>query len=358
MTPTSTMAVRIFEHGDPQVLTYGEYPLPALGSTDVLVTVDTASVSGWDLKYRRGLAPHTQLPGRTAFPLPQQLGREAAGVVSAIGAEVTRYRPGDRVVAVVHPENPNSPEALRGLGNLSTGIDIPGHQAPGAYAQHLVRDQNLWLPVPDNIDLEQAALALWPFSTAHRLLRDRLQVHLADTVLIHGASGGMGQATVQLARLQGAHVIATTRNPAKTAQLHELGADNVVITDDLATAAEQIRNHTAGQGADHAIDYTANRNLLRLSLDTLRLGGSICPAAGDQDTEPLPISTSDLTRLELNLYGIRGARHIDAITVLELLQQQRIHTPVAARFPLRHADQAHTHLETTADLIGRIVLKP
>ena len=195
------MAVRLFEYGPPDKLIFGEYDLPPLGANDVLVKNFAGSVSRWDVKYRAGDLARYQLPGRAAFPLPQQLGREAAGEVVAAGAAVTRFKLGDRVIGVTHPEDPDAAETARGLGNLSRNLAIPGHQALGSYAQYLVRDQRMWLPLPDGVDYEQAGVALWPFSSSHRVVRDRLKVRLGDTVLIAGASGGMGQATMQLCKL-------------------------------------------------------------------------------------------------------------------------------------------------------------
>ncbi len=127
--PLTTKAVRIFEHGSADVLRYDDYPLQRPGPRDVAVRVAAASVSSLDVKYRIGLPPSLQYTGRRTFPLPQQLGREAAGLVVAVGPDLRRFAPGDRVVAVVHPESPHSVEVARGLVNLSTGVDLPGHQS-------------------------------------------------------------------------------------------------------------------------------------------------------------------------------------------------------------------------------------
>src|SRR5579863_10429646 len=234
--PTKTMAVRLFEYGGPEKLVFGEYDLPPIGVRDMLVKNFAGSVSRWDVKYRAGDLSRYQLPGRAAFPLPQQLGREAAGEVIAVGPAVKRFTPGGRVIGVTHPEDPDSVESARGLGNLSRNLAIPGHQAFGSYAQYLVRDERLWLPLPDGLDYEQAGIALWPFSSSHRVVHDRLKVRLGDTVLVTGASGGMGQATMQLCRLTGARVIATTRHAGKAAILRELGADAVIVTADAERA--------------------------------------------------------------------------------------------------------------------------
>jgi NADPH:quinone reductase-like Zn-dependent oxidoreductase len=355
--PTKTWAVRLFEYGGPEKLVYGEYDLPPLGAHDVLVKNHAGSVSRWDVKYRAGDLARYQIPGRAAFPLPQQLGREAAGEVVAVGAAVTKFKPGDRVIGVTHPEDPDSAETARGLGNLSRNLAIPGHQAMGSYAQYLVRDERMWLPLPDGVDFEQAGVALWPFSSSHRVVRDRLRVKPGDNVLVTGASGGMGQATMQLAKLAGGRVIATTRHDNKAAILRELGADAVVVTKDEDHAFKETSKATGGEGVDHAVDYTGNPELLRFIKGVMRLGGTVI-ITSEQGREPLPFTAADLIRLELNLLGIRGARMNDMLTVLKLLGEGRIKTRIAARYPLAKVGEAHTLLETSPDLVGRIVVLP
>jgi NADPH:quinone reductase-like Zn-dependent oxidoreductase len=355
--PTKTMAVRLFEYGGSDKLIYGEYDLPPLAARDVLVKNLAGSVSRWDVKYRAGDLARYQIPGRAAFPLPQQLGREAAGEVIAAGSAVTRFKPGDRVIGVTHPEDPHAVETGRGLGNLSRNLAIPGHQAFGSYAQYLVRDEAMWLPLPDGVDWEQAGVALWPFSSSCRIVRDRLKVKLGDNVLITGASGGMGQATTQLCKLAGARVIATTRHAGKAKVLRELGADAAIVTSDAERARSEVLALTDGDGVDHAVDYTGSAELLRFLGTVMRLGGSLV-VSSEQGREPMPFLASDLIRLELNLLGIRGARMTDMLTVLKLLGEHRIQTRIAVRFPLARVGEAHELLTNSPDLIGRIVVLP
>jgi NADPH:quinone reductase-like Zn-dependent oxidoreductase len=355
--PTKTMAVRLFAYGGPEKLVCGEYDLPPLGVRDVLVKNFAGSVSRWDVKYRAGDLARYQLPGRAAFPLPQQLGREAAGEVVAAGSAVTRFKPGDRIIGVTHPEDLDSVEAARGLGNLSRNLAIPGHQAFGSYAQYLVRDERMWLPLPDGVDYEQAGVALWPFSSSHRVVSERLKVRLGDTVLVTGASGGMGQATMQLCKLAGARVIATTRHAAKTKVLHELGADAAIVTADTERARAEVLAQTGGEGVDHAVDYTGSPELLRFLGSVMRLGGNLV-ISSEQGSETMPFRAADMIRLELNLLGIRGARMTDMLTVLKLLGAGRIETRIAARFPLTRVGEAHALLESSPDLVGRIVVLP
>jgi NADPH:quinone reductase-like Zn-dependent oxidoreductase len=270
---------------------------------------------------------------------------------------VTRFGPGDRVIGVTHPEDPDAIETARGLGNLSRNLAIPGHQAFGSYAQFLVREERMWLPLPDAVDYEQAGIALWPFSSSHRVVHDRLRVRLGDMVLIAGASGGMGQATMQLCKLAGARVIATTRHPAKAVALCELGADAVVVTADAERARSEVLALTGSEGVDHAVDYTGSPEVLRFLGSAMRLGGSIV-ISSEQGREPVPFTAADLIRLELNLLGIRGARMNDMLTVLKLLGTGRIQTRVAARFPLARVGEAHELLVNSPDLVGRIVVLP
>ena len=357
-TPATTRAVRIFAHGDESVLRYGEYPLEPPGPWSVTVKVAAASVSRWDVLYRNGLPPELQHPGRKMYPLPQQLGREAAGVVIDVGAEVTGFTVGDRVVGVVHPEDPMSVEAARGLANLSPNVELPGHTGLGAYAEYLVRDESMWFKLDDSVDIEQAAVTLWPFATAHRIVRDRMDIHLGDVVLVLGASGGMGGATVQLAAMMGAVVVATSRTAAKAAGLRELGATEVVVLDDLTRAAQRLSDITRGAGVEHVIDYVGAGALTRFAVQNMRLGGKYCVSTGDLGGAPIPVTASDFIRLELSLLGVRGGRRNDALVALDLLTRGAINTPITARFPLAEAAEAHCFLDNNASMVGRVILTP
>jgi hypothetical protein len=191
-------AVRLFEFGGPDKLRYGDHPMPEVGPTDVLVKVLATSVSRWDVKYRSGevhefygksTGHHGGIHGRRAFPMPMQLGRDVAGEVAAVGASVTTLAPGDRVLGMTNPENTLSLASIRGLGNLSGGIDLPGHTMFGGYAQFVARPESYWIKVSPDLDLDQGAAAMWPCATAHRIIANRLNVRMNDNVLITGAAG-------------------------------------------------------------------------------------------------------------------------------------------------------------------------
>src|SRR5258707_14801614 len=165
----------------------------------------------------------------------------------------------------------------------------------------------------------------------------------------------MGTATMRLAKLAGATVIATTRHQGKEAKLKREGADIVVDTgrDD---ALRVIRDVTRGEGVDAAVEYTGAPALMRLCIDALRLGGTFCPVGGE--LRDIPLRVVDMVSKELNVRGIRGATRNDQRVVAALLEKGRITVPIHAVLPLADAAKAHAMLEASDDLVGRIVLHP
>src|SRR5882672_10698006 len=211
-------AVRLYEFGGPDKLVYGEHPMPDVGPGDVLVKVLATSVSRWDIKYRSGevhafygkaTGHHGGIHSRRPFPMPMQLGRDVAGEVAAVGDSVTMLAPGDRVLGMTNPENTLSLASIRGLGNLSGGVDLPGHTMFGGYAQFVARPENYWIKATPRLNLDRAAASMWACATAHHVVAARLGARANDNVLVTGASGGMGTATLLLAKLAGCAVIAT-----------------------------------------------------------------------------------------------------------------------------------------------------
>src|SRR5262249_58959017 len=138
---------------------------------------------------------------------------------------VTALAPGDRVLGVTNPENPQSLASMRGLGNLSGGVDLPGHTMFGGYAQFVSRPESYWIKTKPDLDPDQGAAAMWPGATAHRIVTNRLKLQINDTILVTGASGGMGAATIQLPNLPGATEVATTRPSGNDDMLTPQGTD-------------------------------------------------------------------------------------------------------------------------------------
>ena len=353
-------AVRLFEFGGPDALVFGEHDPPQVGPDDVLVKVMATSVSRWDVKYRDGAVHEIYrsiggaLTGRRPFPMPMQLGRDVGGIVEGVGANVTSFRPGDRVVGLVHPDNPLSTATVRGLGNLSTGIDLPGHTMFGAYAQFVSRPVSYWLPLPAEVGFVQAAAGMWAGATAHHAIVGRLGCRPGDTLLIAGASGGMGIASVQMAKAAGATVLATTRASDKAVALRAAGAD-VVLDAGAADALAQIRAATDGEGVDAAIDYAGTMPTTNLCLAALRLGGRFGAVAGEH--LELAVRVSDLVNREITLCGIRASTRNDQRIVVELMRRKRLQIPIHATFPLAAIADAHREFES-GRVVGKVIVTP
>jgi NADPH:quinone reductase-like Zn-dependent oxidoreductase len=351
-------AVRIFECGDSSVLKYGDYPMPEVGPADLLVRVLATSVSRWDVIYRAGTwrRTHVEYPGRRMFALPMQPGRDAVGVVEAVGADVGQFKVGDSVVGLPHPENPHCPLAIRGFGNLSTGIRYPGHSMFGGNAQYVARPEHFWLQLPGGVTPVAAAAAMWSYATSHRILADRLAARLNDVVLVTGTSGGMGSALVDLARLMGVRVIGVTRAPEKVEFLRQMGVEHVIIGAG-DSAISEIRGITGGMGVDGAVEFTGNPQLARLCIGAMRPGGTLVTAGADWSGERFPIKDQDFVRLELTIRGIRGSKLDDQRIVLALLEQSLIKPAIFDVMPLHAVARAHDLLEQS-QVRGRIVLDP
>lgn len=231
-------AVRYHEHGDESVLTLEDVPIPEPDAGEVRVDVEAASVNPIDTYVREGAAP-------PVGGLPHVGGADMAGVVDEVGDDVTDWEPGDRVFAT-------------GLGLLSMGT----------YAEFTVVPADVLAPLPEAVSFRDGAAAAMAFATSWRALSTRGDLDLGDTALIHGASGGVGHAAVQVAAEAGSYVIGTARDGEPADMVRALGADAVVDyrEDDLADA---LAAATDGRSIDvvmepHA-DAHLDANLARLS---------------------------------------------------------------------------------------------
>ncbi|WP_420594544.1 alcohol dehydrogenase catalytic domain-containing protein [Deinococcus sp.] len=358
-TNTDTMkAVRLFEHGDPSVLKYVDVPMPEVGDDDVLIRVRATSINQWDLRYRSGKLPPNPLPGRPAWPLPFQLGRDAAGDVVAVGRNVKRWNIGDRVLQMPQPACGVCPMCLRGRDNLCINIAYPGHQVFGGYAEYITRPQHTILSIPENISYEVAAATLWAYTTPLNCAKRRAPVDAGDTLVITGASGGLAIAAMQLAKLFGATVIGTTTKLARSDELKALGYDHIVGSHDPETPS-QVKNMTEGLGVDAVWDCVGGSEFLKLSVACVRLGGTIAVlgAPVTEDGFDLEMNTLSFIFGELNIVGVRGATRLDHYTCMRLLGEGKINPVIDRVFPLSEAADAHTYLESQKQ-VGKVILIP
>lgn len=311
--------------GPAEALKIAERPDPAPGAGQVTIRVRAAGVNRPDLLQRTGGYPPP--PGASDV-----MGLEVAGEIAAVGADVTRWRVGDRVCAL--------------LGG-------------GGYAETALVDARHVLPIPDGLDYVQAAALPETVFTVFANVFEAGGLKAGQTLLIHGATSGIGVTAIQMAKAAGARVIATSRGAEKAAAAKALGADVSLDakTDDLAAEIAK-----AG-GADVVLDMVG-RDYAELNLNALKAGGRwVVIASLTGGRAEIDLMRIMLKRLVLTGSTLRSrpadekARLAAAVeaTAWSWAASGAVRPPVQATFPLERAADAHRALET-GDHVGKIVL--
>ena len=322
------LAIEIGAPGGPEVLHPVERPVPTPGAGDVLVRVGAAGVNRPDILQRLGRYP----PPFGASDLP---GLEIAGIVAATGPDVSRWRTGDRVCALV---------------------------AGGGYAEYCVAPAPQCLPVPDGLSVAEAAAVPETFFTVWTNLFQRAGLRKGELVLIHGGTSGIGTAAIQLALAFGAApVFATAGTDDKRAACARLGAHGINYrTEDFV---QVVREETSGRGVDVVLDIVGGDYLQR-NIDCLAMHGRLLQI-GLLGSAHAHINLTPLMQRRLTVTGstlrTRTVEEKGAIAreleehVWPLFASRQV-TPVVDRMlPLREAVTAHRLLES-GEIIGKVVL--
>ncbi len=326
--PASMKAIEILEPGGPEMLRPCTRPVPEPGEGEVLVKVAAAGVNFPDVAQRRGNYPPP--PGASDLP-----GLELAGTVVALGPGVVGPAPGDAVCALV---------------------------SGGGYAEYCAVPVPQCLPVPDGLGMVEAAALPETFFTVWTNLFDGGRLKAGETVLIHGGSGGIGTAAIQIARAFGARVFATARTAEKCAFCEELGAERAINYSEEDFVAV-VRELTGKRGVDLILDMVGGDYLAR-NIRALAVEGRLVQIAVREGAEAtIPLGLLMVKRLVLTGSTLRPrtvARKgaiADALreNVWPLLAEGRIRPVIHATFALDEAARAHALMESSAH-IGKIVL--
>ncbi|MBF4584464.1 NAD(P)H-quinone oxidoreductase [Curtobacterium sp. VKM Ac-2865] len=316
--------------GDEHVLTLSELPDPTPAAGEVLVEVAAAGVNNADLQQRQGNYPPP--PGASDV-----LGLEVSGTIRALGADVTGWAVGDRVCALL---------------------------AGGGYASLAVVPASQLLPVPDGLDLVQAAALPEAACTVYSNLGMIAGLRPGQTLLVHGGTGGMGSHAVLWAKALGARVIATSGGERKVAASRELGADLVIDhrTEDFVARAKEF---TDGVGVDVVLDVVGPDYLER-NLDVLASNGHITViAAGSGSEATLPFGVLMRKRATISGTTLRARPLAEKSAIVEAVRAEvwpfvvdgRVRPVVDAVLPLAEAAEAHRRI-ASGDVIGKLLLTP
>lgn len=331
-------------YGGPEVLEFREVPRPTPTPDQVLLKVAACGVCGHDVLARTG-----------AFPLskpPFVMGHEIAGTVIEVGSLVKRFRPGDRVAVTQRISCGICPACRAGRDNMCvSGAGFYGEAISGGYGDYVVASARNAVQVPDNIPLHVAAVLGCALGTGFHALR-RGALGVGESVVVTGASGGVGIHTVKLAHLMGLKTIAITSAPAKADLLREAGASHVITAADF-NFHEQVRALTEGEGAD-AVMEIAGQPTFKSSIRSVRAGGRVV-LIGNVTPGNVPLNPAFPILKEIDLIGSGHATLEDLRRVMRLVADGRIAPLIAEQMPRTAAAQAHGHLEARRTA-GRVVL--
>jgi NADPH:quinone reductase len=327
-------AVRVHELGGPEVLTWEEVLDPLPQSGEALIRITAAGVNYLDIYYRSGF----HWGGHHRRVLPYIPGAEAAGIVVAVGRDVTGINVGDRVAYGIS----------NGCGSYAELCAVP--------AWHLYK-------LPDSIGFETAAATMLQGMTAHYLTHSTYTIEAKDSVLVHAAAGGTGLLLVQLAKMRGARVFGTVSSDEKAELARHAGADATINYIQRDFAAE-VRKLTGGAGVNVVYDSvgkaTYEKSLDSLApLGTLVLFGQASGPVPPFDTAILNAKGSlSLARPSLT-HNVTNHADVDrrAGDLFRWIDTGKLTVHIGKRFPLAAAAAAHRELEGRKT-IGKILLTP
>ncbi|MDA3032810.1 MAG: zinc-binding dehydrogenase [Actinomycetota bacterium] len=337
------------EVGGPEVFQFIDVPDPEPGAGDVIVDVAATSLNRLDLVQRAGWF---QMPG---FEFPHIAGMDIAGIVSAVGADVTNVSVGDRVVVDPSLAGVAENSKLAGRGDLYGDLGIIGGTVAGGYAERcLVPASHVYI-VPADMPLEHAATFPTAFLTAAHALFDVGQLQAGETVMIHAAGSGVSTAGIQLAKEAGATVLATAGTDEKCARALALGADHVANnrTTDVAGFAREV---THGAGVNMVFDHVGTA-LFGASLFGLGVHGRLVNcgnSSGDEATIP---SLGYLFHSGIKILGSDPYRPEEFGPVWDTFCSSDFEVVIDSEFGLADAGQAQDKM-MQSDFFGKIVLKP
>jgi len=316
-------AILVREFGGPEVLNLEEIPTPKPASGQVLVRIHAAGVNPYDTYMRAGT--YAIKP-----PLPYTPGSDGAGVVEAIGDGVKKVKPGDRVYTA--------------------------KTVTGAYAQYALALEEQVHSLPERISFGQGAGVWVPYATAYHALHHSARAHASETVLVHGASGGVGSAAVQMARAMGLTVFGTA-GTQKGVDLVRREGGHQVFDHSKSGYQEEIMKATSGRGVDIVLEMLANVNL-SADLKLLAINGRVIIIGnrGEITINPRDLMLRRASARGFTLWAITPSEeaeiHAGLITGLE---NGTLRPVVGKELPLAEAARAHKEiLEPGA--AGKIVL--
>jgi len=321
-----------------------EVPTPTIAPHEALVRVRNVGVCGTDVKIRANRM------GLGVIPLI--MGHEIAGEVAEVGAEVSGFAAGDRVVVNFYLTCGRCPFCRAGRDTLCPETRQHGFSIDGGFAEYVKTPGVNLCRVPDHVSLEGACILGDAVATSYHAITKRAQVRPGTTVALVGV-GGVGLHALQMARLAGAWVVAIDVSEARLELARSLGADAVVDAR-RGPFHDAVRRLTDGQGVDVVIEFVSNETTLTSSYQSLRRAGRLV-FVGYTPQLPLPVMPHELVRNEIEIVGSRANTKQELQETMDLVARGRIKPIVDQVIPLAEIESAFEALRDGRPL-GRNVL--
>lgn len=319
-----------------------EVPEPVPGPGQVLVRVEASGLCATDYDLIRG---HTPLA-----VLPRILGHQGAGRVVACGRDAAGFQPGDRVVSAIDVPCGDCSSCRRGRPNICRRLQRIGFERDGSHAGYVVVPAASLVRLPDEIPFPEGAILADAVASMYHALVGRAQLRAGERVLLLGV-GGVSIHGVQLARLCGAEVIVTSRQPARLQAALDQGAGRAV-NPDQEDVRQAVREFTGGEGADVVMDAIGLEGTIQLALEVLRPGGRILAFGNVRPA--FTAGYTDLFLREKDILGVRANTKEDLLAVTALVAARRLKPIVSRLLPLAQFRQGLKAIEENS-LVGRAV---
>lgn len=334
-------AVLTTGHGGREFLQFRrDFPAPVPAPGELLVRVAATAVNFHDIFTRRGM------PG-VRIKLPVIVGSDIAGTVESLGPGVESHWLGKRVL--IDP-------VMRDAGQFG----MLGETVDGGRAEWVAVRQSMLLEIPAGVSFEQAAALPLAYGTAYRMMITRGEIKAGERVMVLGASGGVGVACVQLARMAGAEVLAFASSHAKMQRLEEIGADHVAnyLEKPFLETVKDIYGKpriTGSGGVDVAVNFTGG-DTLPATQKCVNVGGRIlcCGATAGFD---LTLDARYWWTYEHTMIGSNGWEKEDLRILLELVADGRLAPVIDKVLPLEDTAEGERLLEDR-EVVGKVLLKP
>jgi len=339
-------AAVFYEPGGPEKIQVSDVPDPQVAPNQILVKVKACALNHFDLLVLREADLET-------FSFPFWGGADISGIVAEVGKSVSQFRTRDRVVINPGLFCGKCEHCLAGEESLCESYGIIGDSVPGGFAEYIAVNEENVLKLPNGIPFEEAAAMPLVFQTAWRALMTRASVQPGENVLILGASGGVGSAAIQIAKLAGAKVFAVTSTSEKGSSAIELGADQI-LDRNSGDIWKELADLTHQRGVDVVLENVGAATWDR-SLRSLVRGGRLVTVGRTTGA----MAETDIKLIfwnQLQVIGSTMANQKEFSDVMALFFQGELKPVIDSVFPLEQAGEAYQRLES-GEHFGKIIIK-